>query len=87
MKAPFITVMAIVLLGALYVTLPIVLDYFQRYRHKRVLRCPESGGLAEVDIHALRAAFSSLRGKPLLRVRNCTLWPRKKGCTEGCLRQ
>lgn len=43
MDTPFITVIAITLLGTFYVTLPIVVDYFRCYRDKKVLRCPETG--------------------------------------------
>ena len=87
MKTPIITIASIIALALLYVLLPLVIHTFQRYRHKRVLTCPETEGLAEIDIDAPHAAFSSAFGEPLLRVRNCTLWPKKKGCREGCLRQ
>lgn len=86
MSTPLITIIAITLLGLFYVTLPIVADAFLRYRKKRVLSCPETGGLAEVDIHAPRAAFTSLLGQPRLRVKNCILWPERKGCGESCLK-
>ena len=87
MKTPIITIASIIALAILYVLLPLVIHTFQRYRNKKVLKCPETGGLAEVDIDARRAAISSLFSKPLLRVKNCTLWPKRKGCREGCLRQ
>ena len=70
MNTPWITIAAITVLGMVYVTLPIFVDYFRHYHHKRVLRCPETGGLVEVDINARRAAWSSLFGKPLLKVKN-----------------
>jgi len=86
MSTPLVTILAITLLGALYVTLPIVAYAFQYYRKKRVVRCPETGALAEVDIHAPRAAFTSLWGKPRLRAKDCIFWPKRKGCGEGCLK-
>ena len=86
MNTPLITVATIIALAVVFVLLPLVVHTFQRYRKKRILRCPESGGLAEVDIDAARAAFFSAFGKPLLRIKNCTLWPRRKGCGEGCLK-
>ena len=86
MSAPWITAAAIISLGGLFVLLPVVLNTFQRYRYKRVVKCPETGGLAEVDVDAPRAAFSSAFGRPLLRIKNCTLWPKRKGCREGCLK-
>ncbi len=87
MNTPLITMAAIVALGVLFVLLPLVVHTFQRYRNRKVLRCPETQGLAEVDIDASRAAFSSAFGKAILRVKNCSLWPKRKGCGEGCLRQ
>jgi hypothetical protein len=86
METAWITIAAITVLGMVYVTLPIFVDYFRHYHHKRVLRCPETGGLVEVDINARRAAWSSLFGKPLLKVKNCTLWPKRKGCNERCIK-
>lgn len=87
MNTPLITIAAIIALGGLFVVLPLFVHTFQRYRNKKVLKCPETGELAEVDINAPRAALSSAIGKPLLRVKNCTLWPKRKGCDEECLRQ
>ena len=87
MNNPWITAAAIILLGGLFVLLPVALHTFQRYRRKKVVKCPETGGLAEVNINAPRAAISALFSKPLLRVKNCSLWPKRQGCREGCLKQ
>ena len=86
MSAPLMTLLAITVLGAIYVTLPIVIEYYRRYRYTKVLDCPNTGQMVEVSVRALRAAFRSLVGTPRLRVKNCTLWPRHKGCDEGCVR-
>ncbi len=86
MKTPLILVAAIMALGGLYVLLPLVVHTFQRYRDKRLMTCPETGGTAEVNIDAQRAAYSSAFGRPLLNIKNCTLWPKKKGCDEDCVK-
>ena len=86
MKTPLILVTAIIALGGIYVLLPLVVHTFQRYRNKRVMTCPETEGLAEVNIDAQRAAYSSAFGRPLLKIKNCTLWPKKKGCDEDCIK-
>ncbi len=86
MKTALITIAMVVALGGLYVLLPLVVHTFQRYRNKRVMTCPETEGLAEVDIDSRRAAFSSAFGRPLLKIKNCTLWPKKKGCDEDCIK-
>jgi hypothetical protein len=86
MQSPWITIAAVVALGSLYVLFPLALHTFQRYRHKRVLECPETKGLAEVDIDAPLAARSSLFGRIHLRVKNCSIWPKRSGCAQGCIK-
>lgn len=86
MKTPLMTIASVIALAVLFVLLPLLVYSFQRYRKKRVLRCPETGQLAEIDINAGGAAFSSLFGRPLLKVKNCTLWLKRKGCGEDCVR-
>ncbi len=85
MEIMWILIAAVILLGTFYVPVPLVINSFHRYRNKRVLRCPETGMLVEVDIDAKQAALSSPFGKPLLRVKNCTLWPEKENCHMECL--
>lgn len=85
MITPWITVAAIVGLATIYVFFPVAAHTFQQYRKKRVLRCPEEATLAEVNVDARHAAFSSTLGRPVLRVRNCSLWPKRRGCRERCL--
>jgi len=86
MSNPWTLITAILALAALYVLLPRVADTFLRYRTSKVLRCPETGGKAEVGIDASRAAFTSAFGEPLLRAKQCSLWPERKGCGQGCLK-
>jgi hypothetical protein len=86
MKTALITIAAVVALGGFYVLLPLVINTFQRYRNKRVMTCPETEGLAEVDIDSRRAALTSAIGRPILRIKNCTLWPKRKGCDEECIK-
>lgn len=85
METLLVLIGAVVLLGIFYVLLPRFIFTYQRFRRKRVLRCPESGMLVEVDMDPRFAALTSPFGKPLLRVKNCTLWPRKKDCEQECL--
>ncbi len=86
MKTALITIAMVVALGGIYVLLPLMIHTFQRYRNKRVMTCPETEGLAEVDIDSRRAALTSAIGRPLLRIKNCTLWPKRKGCDEECIK-
>lgn len=57
-----------------------------RYRTRRLLRCPESGGVAIVDIvEEERASGNRTLGRPRLRVQGCRLWPERGSCGRGCL--
>lgn len=47
-----------------------------------LLRCPETGGIALVDVDPLQTA----NGKTVrVGVRQCDLWPKRQGCAQGCL--
>ena len=58
---------------------------FFRFRERRKLLCPDTGDFALVRIGAMHAAVSSLLDDPQLRVRDCSLWPERKGCGQRCL--
>lgn len=85
MGSPWILVAAILALGLLYVLVPVVADAFRRFRTRRMLRCPETGSEAEVGLDARKAALTSAFGRPLLRVKNCSLWPQREDCHQECL--
>lgn len=84
MNGPLIAVGAVMALGLMYVLVPLAAHTFQRYRNRKVLHCPQTQGLAEVDIDAPRAALSSLFRRPILRIKDCSLWPGRKGCDQDC---
>jgi len=86
MSAVGILIVAIVAVGALFVLLPLGAHTFARYRAARVLPCPETGRSAQVGVDAARAAFTAAFGPPRLRARECSLWPARRGCAQGCLR-
>ncbi len=86
MSAPWIVIAAIVAVAVCYVLLPVVADTFRRFRGKKSVTCPETGRQAEVGIDAGRAAWTSAFGRALLRVKNCSLWPERKGCEQDCVR-
>ncbi len=85
MTHPWIVVTAVLVIALLYVLVPVVADFYRRYRGSRVLRCPETGREAQVGIDASHVALTSAFGKPHLRVENCSLWPEKEGCLQECL--
>lgn len=85
MSNPWIVLIAVLAVALLYVLMPLVADTYRRFRNSRALRCPETGGKVEVDIDASHAAVTSALGRPLLRVKNCSLWPAKEQCKQECL--
>jgi hypothetical protein len=85
MSHPWIVLVAVLAVGLLYVLMPLVADTFRRFRSPRTLSCPETGGTAEIGIDASRAALSSAVGRPLLRVKTCSLWPERDRCKQDCL--
>lgn len=82
---PLMLIAGIVAFGLVTVVAPIAIDVFRRYRYRKVITCPEAHSLAEVNIDAGKAALGAAVGRPVLRVRNCSLWPKRKGCDENCV--
>jgi hypothetical protein len=48
-----------------------------------VVRCPEFDQPAEILVDATPSVSSKSR-KKRFSIRNCSLWPKKKGCTQSC---
>ena len=49
---------------------------------ERLMRCPETGGVAFVDARAIPRRDGKA---PVLLVHSCGLWPDRKDCARGCL--
>ncbi len=79
---------ALVVLLAIYPAMPVLLSAWRKYRGKRLVTCPETGRPVAVDIDVGHAALSMLLGNPPdLRLSNCTRWPERRDCGQGCLSQ
>jgi hypothetical protein len=87
MNAPFLVLAAIAGLALVYVLFPIAAMTFARYRGTRLVRCPETGIAAEIEVDARHAALTALGGTPDVRVTDCTLWPGRAGCAGACARE
>ncbi|HXV83960.1 MAG TPA: hypothetical protein VEG60_29250 [Candidatus Binatia bacterium] len=85
MNRVFLLIGATVFLGSIYVVAPVVADTYRRYGMRRTVICPETGQIAEVELRAVQASLFSALGKHWVRVKWCSLWPRKKGCAEKCV--
>jgi hypothetical protein len=86
MDSLWMTALTLIAPGALSILVPAVGSTGGRYRYKKLLRCPETKRLAEVDVEASRAALSSAPGTRV-RVKNCSLWPEKRNCAERCIQR
>lgn len=86
MSAPWIVLAGILVLAMAYVLLPVVGAVFVRFRGTRNLVCPETRASARVGADAGWAAFTGAFRHPVLRVKECSLWPGRKGCEQRCLR-
>lgn len=53
----------------------------------RLVSCPENQQTAVVSLDARHAASSSMVGRVDLRIANCTRWPERSACGQGCLPQ
>ena len=73
-------IVAMLAVGGLFVFFPMA----SRYLYKRVVKCPETDEPAEILVDA-SPRFSSRSKKRPLAIRNCSLWPKRKGCTQNCL--
>jgi hypothetical protein len=81
------TLVGLFVLGLLYVALPFTVDVYRRFNYRKVVKCPETGQLTEVKPNALWAALTANFRKPSLRVRDCSLWPKREGCAEKCVKE
>ncbi len=85
MSALWLLLAAIVAVAVVYVLLPIVGGVFLRFRATRDLTCPETGTNAKVGVDAKWAAFTAAFRHPILRVKTCSLWPKRSSCQQSCL--
>ncbi len=85
MSAPWILLAAIVAVAVVYVLLPVAVEAFLRFRARRRLTCPETGMNAEVGVDARVAGFTAAFRHSVLRVKSCSLWPKRAGCGRACL--
>lgn len=57
------------------------------YRGIRVITCPATGQPAAVELAAWRGAIRSVFGTPALRIHECSGWPERRACDQGCVRE
>ena len=62
----------------------VFLPMAKRHRTKKVVQCPETDQPAEIVVD--NGPWYRFR-KVGVTIRHCSLWPKRKGCTETCLSQ
>lgn len=56
--------------------------FVRRISSDHLMRCPETGGVAVVDVNLVQSANEEVPGGV---VQQCDLWPERKDCAQGCL--
>jgi hypothetical protein len=88
METPLLLIAALVATGLVFVVIPVGLDAYRRFRYRKVIVCPGAHQMAEVMPKAWDAALMAASAKqPVARVRWCSLWPKRKGCDEKCMKE
>ncbi len=62
-------------------------EIYRRYSGWRPVACPENQQPAAVSIDARQAAATGMHGRPDLRLCDCSRWPERSKCAQGCLSQ
>jgi len=86
MNRAVLLIAGVVTLGLYFVVAPTIFSTFRRYRGRRTIICPETDRIAEMEIKAGQAGVMAAFGKHNLRVKWCSLWRGRKGCTEECVK-
>lgn len=87
MNRLLLLIAGIIALGFYFMIAPLILGTYRRFRGRRTIICPETDQIVEVELKAGRAGLMSVFGTQLARVKRCSLWPRKKGCSEECVQE
>ena len=82
---PWMILIGIGVIAALFVVLPVAATTFSYYRRAWRLRCPAAGADAQIVIDAPRAAIGEVLGRPWREVAHCSLWPTLRLCKQECL--
>ena len=84
---PLLLIAGILAIGLVFVVAPVFIDAYRQYRNQKVVTCPQTHGFAEVNLKAGLGALGAAVGRPVIRVKSCSLWPKREGCDEKCVRE
>lgn len=84
MTDPWAVLAGLAVVAFVFVLAPVAGSVYLRLRAPRWVRCPETYLPAAVAVDAGHAAWTAALSRPRVRVRSCTLWPRRAGCAQRC---
>jgi nucleotide-binding universal stress UspA family protein len=76
---------AIVLVGIVFVLIPVAAEAYARFRRPWRLPCPEEGVEAQIRVSPAQAARAEILGRRDLEITRCSLWPERQRCAQACL--
>ncbi len=82
-----IMVLAAILIVVLVPPLLTAVRTYWRMRGTRLVTCPETESTVAVEVDAARAARDAAARHPHVRLRDCTRWPERQDCPQGCVSQ
>lgn len=82
---PTLVIPALIVIGVLFVVLPVAVAVYRFYRAPRIVRCPRLGAKATVTVDACQAARASITGSRALSATACSLLIARPGCRTECL--
>jgi hypothetical protein len=85
MEYPILVILGVLAIGIVTVVLPVALTTLADHREPKSLPCPETGLSATVQVDAGRAARAAIFGRVRMAVQNCSRWPERAACGQGCL--
>jgi hypothetical protein len=87
MSLPMLALAMILVIGAIYVMLPVALGAYVHFSKPIKVICPKTHEAALITLNARRAAFASAIGRTKLDVTGCSRWPQDSGCGRECASQ
>lgn len=58
-----------------------------KFRGKMMITCPETHAPEVVKVNVRRAALNAIANRQELELCECSRWPERAGCDQGCLEQ
>lgn len=86
MSPTLLTILGILVIGLVFVVMPIHSELYFRHRKPRKLRCPNLKTDAKVQVDPWRSALTAGFRKPTVRVHDCSLWPVNRDCEQDCIK-